>query len=111
MNTFEKFAHFHDWLRKDIYIDFQVTKVKSVSFTDAAGYNLYGKKGKSRYIFHNVVLEMQLFGHFKCFRYLRMTLPTFEKLLGFVAPEITKIKSNFREPFLLRWSWLLVCGF
>ena len=40
-----------------------------------------------------------------------MTLATFEKLLESVAPEITKIKTNFRKPFPLRWNWLLVCGF
>ena len=44
-----------------------------------------------------------------------MTLATFEKLLESVAPEITKIKTNFREPLLpaLKLSdsvWILGIG-
>ena len=56
------------------------------------------QKRKEQGIFHNLVQEMQLFDHFMYFKYFRMTPAMFEKLLRFVAPEITKIKTNFREP-------------
>ena len=73
------------------------------------------QKRKEQGIFHNLVQEMQLFDHFMYFKYFRMTPATFEKLLRFVAPEITKIKTNFREPLppALKLSdsvWILGIG-
>ena len=55
-------------------------------------------KRKEQGIFHNLVQEIRLFDQFTFFKYLLMSATTFDKLLRLIAPQITKIKTNFREP-------------
>ena len=56
------------------------------------------KKRKEQGMFHNLVQEMRLFDQLMFFKYFRMSATTFDKLLRLIAPQITKIKTNFREP-------------